>query len=179
MNFLFSRHSVFVMSEVDGEATERVWLPSSGGLKAEALRVDHGHDRQLHIAVWEVSAAGTAVVRALDDEVVLVEDPSSVGGGLDGGHHKAVLGTDFLFAALLLVRALRCHLVVDPAQIANHFPLPVTFSCMWSLKILLNEVLIAMILVVGSLTKDSLVGDIHTETLLDGKLNISAVDGAS
>ena len=112
-----------------------------GGLEAEALRIDHGYDRQLHVAVWEVGTAGAAVVRALDDEVVLVVDPSSVGGGLDGGHHKAVLGTDLLFAALLLVSALGLHLVVDLVQIASHFPLPVAFSRVRSCEVLLDEVL--------------------------------------
>lgn len=56
-----------MMSEIDAETSKVVWLPSTRGLEAEALRVYHWHDRELHIAVWQVGTAGAAVVGALND----------------------------------------------------------------------------------------------------------------
>jgi len=55
------------MGEIDCETSKVVWLPTTRRLEAEALRVDHWYDRELHVAVWQVGTAGTAVVSALDD----------------------------------------------------------------------------------------------------------------
>ena len=56
-----------MMSEIDAETSKVVRQPSTRGLEAEALRVDHWHDREWHYVVWQVGTADTAVVGALND----------------------------------------------------------------------------------------------------------------
>jgi hypothetical protein len=72
-----------VVLQDDLETSEIVGLPSTGWLEAEALRVDHGHDRNLAITVWQVAAASAAIIGALYDQMVVVGDPFCMAGWLD------------------------------------------------------------------------------------------------
>ena len=102
--------------------------PFRGWLEAETFGVDHGYDGHLHVTVWKVGAASAAVVFALDNQVVLVVDPLSVAGRLDGRHHESVFFSQRLTQSSLLVLLVCLNLVVDFVKVASHFSLPVSFT---------------------------------------------------
>ena len=87
--------------KVNDETTKVVGLPSAWRLEAEALGIDHGHDGDLGIAVWQVAAASASIVAALNDQMVLVVDPLAMAGGLNCCHHELILRTELFLASFL------------------------------------------------------------------------------
>ena len=112
--------------------------PFCGGLEAETFGVYHRYDGHLHVAVWEVRTASTAIVLALYNQVVLIVYPFSVAGRLDGAHHESVFFCQWFTGSSLFVLPVSLNFVVDFVQVTSHFFLPVTNTGTGTSQVLLN-----------------------------------------
>ena len=75
------------MVKIDLEESEVVWLPVVRRREAEASWVDERNDGHLHAAIWEVNAADTAFILALNAESVSVLDVLGVASWLNTGQN--------------------------------------------------------------------------------------------
>ena len=127
-----------MISQIDIESAELVWLPASGRrLEAEALRVDQRNDSEGCSAIGQIDAANAAVILDKNAQEVLVCDLLGMASSLDACHHEAILGGDLLHHSLLL--PLPDDFVLNVRQIERHGRLPTGLARARSLNSLVDQ----------------------------------------